>query len=429
MNPEKNNCRQLQSIFHRALKLSRLALDYLQNNNAEKVLEYKSHLDVIIKHLKNELFNGSDFIKQVETEEFWESFNLALEKICQDYGTYMGYLREFGEFENLTLDNNTNKSIYQKISELSAGIPDKKLSGAQLLIFFKKLTESDTIRGNIKKHLKAQFGLISSTHPELILNMLNSIFMEKNIDPGYRVAFPDGEDIPIDYLSYLHSGRIELGEADSCGGYMGGGTLKAKTAGRASLNNMTGGTAYIGKGEYNIGHSMSGGTIYCEEAELAIAPGAVSGTVLIGNRKIDQAKLETVARESKMNLAMIYCYDEQSREYSTLDYKSGPNDIIFAIQLEEFIKTKQGMIAIKDPDRFENPAENMEGGILVYTLYAPKKDIGKGQKGGIIILEIKHDPLTPEEASARLSKDRSGGFVFLRVFDKNRKTSKLVEIE
>lgn len=223
---------------------------------------------------------------------------------------------------------------------------------------------------------------------------------------------------------YLKQGTIDVASVKGGFGYdMRGGTVRVGIGGAEGetfCEEMEGGTVYAKKVSGTVGRWMDGGTIYIEESQN-IGSRKNRGTILIGNPN-------TVEMEEEKHSRILWYYDETDGVYK--NFRGGKEFLIHTFEeLKGFKFQKEGVAVIQYPSLRDYPdlTKDLEGGIMV--LRKMPSVIGKDMKGGIIIIEDDDPNITPEEVKKRISPDKTGGFVFVRLKVPGTENTYLHEVE
>ncbi|MCX6808293.1 MAG: hypothetical protein NTW50_01325 [Candidatus Berkelbacteria bacterium] len=203
----------------------------------------------------------------------------------------------------------------------------------------------------------------------------------------------------------------------------------SKTARPAQIKN--GGAVYwIGEQKRQLGISTDT-AIYIEKpgAGIEYFQGKAfkpKAPILLGQPYIKGVFGQPKLFDKTHSKGTIYYFDEEKKKYFSLDGER-PDMIITNEHLIAYAGN-QNFAVIKHLQAItENPFEYMRYGIVVmYDL--PERDIGKGMRGGILILE--EAGATVESIKKRLFPYRNKGIIFLRVSDPdNPGKTKLVDVE
>ncbi len=252
-----------------------------------------------------------------------------------------------------------------------------------------------------------------------------------------------GGDIEIEKVSYpeienevfvglgrdQHGGRIRINNAKvDVGQFMHSGTISVNRMAQGRLaQRADGGTIFVKK------YLANGLDI--NKKEMAICWGAVGGTFVIGEIEssarsvvIGSANVATVLVKCKKNQinycppngmqsASIAYFDE---EKDRIGFVGSPHGMKEEDEGGESLITHAMMnwiLRIKTPEIARQINYNLlEGGILILNNVTSLTDIGKGQKGGVILID--DTTLTYEETCQRVSADRPGGIViYLRKWE------------
>jgi len=139
--------------------------------------------------------------------------------------------------------------------------------------------------------------------------------------------------------------------------------------------------------------------------------------------------------QSANSKIVICAYKQDEKVYwkSPERLADQPKQAMPMVDEEELVKARErkaGLYIIDDINRFTGDVtDGWEDGILVLR-DLPEKNIGKGMKGGAIIIESS---LLPDEVRQKLStEDRAGGAILMRLPDPtedNPNNTKLIDLE
>lgn len=129
-----------------------------------------------------------------------------------------------------------------------------------------------------------------------------------------------------------------------------------------------------------------------------------------------------------------YYYDDSSRQYIPMKDSEQPPKVLdnpaeIATEVLDF--EGNGIGIIDDYSGFadnQNPCIQITHGILVLRKLDDRFPVGEGTSGGAIIIDVPK--LSPEEAKQKISKNRPGGLILMRMRDQNDPgTTKLIDLE
>ncbi|MCX6809032.1 MAG: hypothetical protein NTW50_05215 [Candidatus Berkelbacteria bacterium] len=222
-------------------------------------------------------------------------------------------------------------------------------------------------------------------------------------------------------------GRISVGEAGgNIGKGMKGGEIVVDRMSRANLaTSATGGTIFVKKFEFNsevddtsLCFGAQGGTFVVNEVspDAYFKIGAHEDTTVLVKCKKSQI-------ESNMGLHSIFdgqivCYDEAKNSFQMINssqnilHYSGLKSLLVQTQLDSGVyvlnRTQNSILSSTEKADFSL----LQNGIVLLRdmdLLMFPDEIGKGQRGGVIIIDVPD--LSYEEATKMVSKDRSGGII------------------
>jgi hypothetical protein len=230
---------------------------------------------------------------------------------------------------------------------------------------------------------------------------------------------------------------LEMG-ADGVFENMSGGDASAKTAISAGMN-MSGGRLEVGICGKDLGSRMSGGSLAVEEMTyskhcfdsmsggtgyikgitqgggLDLAMDATSGTIFLEevswlNNVCESARNTTVLLGSKPSYRKgdgnYYYFDQKHDQFERTDYSG-----CYAESGYDGSKFDSDLMKVSS-DKLPRDWSGMTGGIMVLENIKRAHSIGRGLKGGIIIIDGANTTL--EEAKDRVCKreEAEGGFIF-----------------
>ena len=332
-------------------------------------------------------------------------------------------------------DKLMNTSLFIHFEQLLKLFPDNlgAISKKSLLIFYNEL----------RKNFDKIHDLPWDMHSNEIINDLISVFINKTIKKDQTL---DISDITKSfYISYQSQGTIISKYSDWLGRYMSGGYIMADTAHSSTGYYMQGGTINVRNTSDGAGCHMAGGTINVNIAGDNLGKSMHKGTIIANsaNNKVgNEMDGGTIYVGSLLSIAdnapktKIFTYNERRSQYMSInDLESGNiknrtindnKDILMFTQKEE------GLIIVdndqKKTDEYSDHLNelNMKAGIVVFKK-CPTKNIGENQSGGMIIIEDKEIldldksinekdiDEAKEKVLKRISPNRTGGFIALRV--------------
>ncbi len=401
----------------------------LKNKIGNLITEYEK----IYPALAKDFFQVVEFYSAI-LKEFFDGNE-------DDTAPYLG--REIGEYYNYPLDR---ANYYQFLRLLSAFLARHKITQEWAADYLNKL-----FLNNYQTDPKHPLQIRSSILPECLKHNFGLALTNINI----RIDSLSGNA-----FEYLSGGRVEIDsfkntegktERSMLGKKMVSGTIRVKNAEGIIGHEMENGTIIIDSlSEGNIAGGGKGGTIYVKSFktditridEMSICFGASGGTYLV-NEIPDQAKIMIGAREKA--IVIVRCRKNQIfNNQGSWTFDGGVAYYDEGLDKIEFIDSKYQPQIINNEQEFvltqadpENPkigiipemwSEDISFESASECVLVIKKiqgnEVGKGQKGGIIILDDQ--AITYEEACQRVSKDRTGGVIlYLRKWSEPKKIGKM----
>lgn len=409
-------CDQLKEKYDALKTLQKELLLQFQELSKETG-NYKEKADALrgVKDLKEKIIIETEVLKREVFSPVREFFRILFqeETIKEINDLYQGEILNpnrprFGELSNLFF-----------ISSPESGLTDNTYQ-----LFLRRLALQEN---------KIKDAYHNPPDPSLFFGMLNSCFLNRCLKEKTVLNVENIPPILKDYfVCFLENGTLNIKEGI---GNLGRG--------------MRGGTIYINKrkgifeGGY-VGEDMKGGTIYIGPTDSELVLGPKGGTFYVGHQNYgvdltyfkegtvllqDTNDIICPVADSRTLSTRIWHFDESKRKYVNAhnEIRLHTND---AVDMMYFIAFGEGLKIIEDPELINDYTyfEKMRGGILVFKKTPPV--IGKEMKGGIVIIEDEDPSITPEEVKKRISPDKTGGFVYLRIFDKEgKKESELIDVE
>lgn len=446
----------------------------LQSGDYRDAWELKQRIEVLVDELESALNPGAVFLEQLKQPETWEKLKVIADENDKKF-EYIGS----GAYPLIR-----SRMTFDRISEIfGRNANGLRLSQKQYDKFINNYVRDEDLTNRINNLVQGEIE-INKQEVWYMFSALHSVFLNKYLEEKQQINI--GEEACKAYswyfLCHLQKGEISASEVKDYVGYqndgaklkfaktgsglgelMNSGEIEAEEAGATPGLTMRGGRLRMTKCKNAAGLSGAGGTleveqagtsfalgmgmaegatVYCKEAEedafrdfagTAYYEGDISN--ISAKRKLEKS---TILLKNPFSLynseeADIFWYDSEETKYKNrLGFVDAMSDYR---DMDLFLEGGQGMVVLDESYDFmaDSPREsiyrkvgNMTAGILVMKV-APQSEIGKGMRGGILILE---DPdISLEDVKLRLSEDRPGGLVFMRVPDEdNEGETKLVKV-
>lgn len=429
------NCKNLSKVVSNVEDLKERFDHFFQSGDIKIVKHIKWEITEILYEVEKLLDPANIFLSEIKKESFWDE--VVDRKV-------------FAKFTDLENSHpNDARYIFSRFENAVARFPKyKSLKGSlEYQDFMERLVMDMEIYKLINKY---RFLDLSD-----IYSMLNTSFLNKYAEDDQQIIVEKLHDSLKDYFGcFLKGGNLIVHEAGwKLGQYMSGGKIIAGKALEGAGTQMSGGTLKILKLMRSVvpvtsssrlaGFRMSGGTLFIEETDsdgiaIGVAAEMSGGTAIAPNDNIGfKAKGRGTILHSNNIPHTIdgkreFFYNPKEHVYlSTFDSLRIRIREKIATNQKDIIKflRDQTLVVVKDLSAIGPPPDAyVNGGILVYR-DVPEKEIGKGMKAGAIIIENRD--ISIEEAKNRLSKDRPGGVVLMRVWNGAgfTATSELIDLE
>jgi hypothetical protein len=229
----------------------------------------------------------------------------------------------------------------------------------------------------------------------------------------------------------MDDGKIKVGQAGSYFAMdMGGGVATAKTCNVYAGSNAAEGIIFIENDSYGmLGHAASGGMFIANEGDdIGVESDAFGPIFVLG----EEAKIDPTY--AKRNPERHYHYRSHVSTGFVSEYHNGtlstPQSIKTYDKLLTFFDMYPSFAMVSDPKIIYHPEflTKMNDDCVLLTRFAPLENIGHGMTAGVLIIE--DDDVILEEVRSRLTKEKHGGLILMRVPDEEKPgQTKLVDVE
>jgi hypothetical protein len=388
------NCQQLKKDFQEILAFrSKLSDDFTnasKDKDLAKVQASKEYLERKIIRLKEIIITPEkEFLKILNKPETWGNIERFIRGANPGWS---GALTTYSYLEKLFKE-------YK-----SPGI----LTSRHYMNFL-KMIDSEQVNAQIEK-ISKHTGKDSYIVKD-VLSLIHALFL--NLNPKKERSleideYPESPALQMEFCVKDLTLSIKKSR-DLLAAGLSNGTIFIEETGDAMCANRFSDepvTIYAKKaGKYSGQHSHSDGL-----------------TILLDNIPEDE---DFSANQAARN---VYKYLPAINFYQNQELKLHENFLASSESFKNFFKENAGLFVVENSSVVpKNSLYEMEGGVLVFRDLVSLENIGKGMKGGIIILEDKN--FNFEESAKKVSSERSGGFVFYRRFGKDPSDTELIEIK